>query len=224
MPWTLIPAKGFAQAKQRLSPILGGDERAALARAMLMRTIGVARAAFCDPVIVLSPDAQVGTVAIAAGADRYVEVAAAGLNAELAAAARLVPAGEALLVLHADLPLLTPDALRAFAAGGQAALIACDRHGSGTNALLLRDGPRAFSFGAGSRARHRAQALAHGLSCRVVRRRPLSHDLDRPEDWRMLSSSLSTILPPVRDDGMDAQATAADGVRRGARNGTSGFT
>jgi 2-phospho-L-lactate guanylyltransferase len=61
-----------------------------------------------------------------------------------------------------------------------------DRHGTGTNALLLTP-PDAFapSFGPGSFARHRALA---GDACRVAELPSLMHDVDTPEDLRTLPS------------------------------------
>ncbi len=57
-----------------------------------------------------------------------------------------------------------------------------DRHGSGTNALLLAP-PNAidFRFGEGSRAAHAAAAEAAGATY-VELDGPLSFDLDTPED------------------------------------------
>lgn len=187
----LIPAKAFTRAKQRLSPVLDAAERAALAAAMLTRTIAVAKEAFGDASLrVVTPDAEVGRVALLAGADAVVQVADSDLNAELEEAARQAPDRQDLLVLHADLPLLCPQDLVALAAHRAPVVIAVNRHGDGTNALLLRDGARFFAFGPESCARHRQAAAARGLEAVVVRSPGLSHDLDEPDDWRLLSAHL----------------------------------
>jgi 2-phospho-L-lactate/phosphoenolpyruvate guanylyltransferase len=190
MVWTLIPAKAFATAKQRLSPVLDDTQRAALAEALLRRTIAVAKAAFGEPVLVVTPDRPVGAVALDAGADRVLEVAAMGLNAELAQAARQVRDDAELLVLHADLPLLEPDDLRRLVASDGDVVIACDRHGLGTNALLLRTRARFFAFGEDSHAQHRGEAAARKLIARTVRAPGLSDDLDDPADWSRLGAAI----------------------------------
>src|SRR5699024_1396078 len=89
-----------------------------------------------------------------------------GLNAAVtAAAAPLTCRGEAVLVLHGDLPAATGPALSAavaagLRAGGGRAFIA-DRTGAGTTALLAAPGiALAPRFGAGSAAAHRASGAS----------------------------------------------------------------
>ncbi|MCP1470361.1 2-phospho-L-lactate guanylyltransferase [Sphingobium sp. OAS761] len=183
MPWTLIPAKDFRLAKQRLAPVLGTHQRADLARTLLRHTIGIAQSAFDEPVLVVTPDSEVASWARDCGADDIILSEAGDLNAELKGAARQVPTLSDLLVLHADLPFLTAAELRALAQREQTVLIGCDRSGKGTNALLLRGRHRFFAFGPGSCAHHLAQANARGLSRRVIRLKGLSRDMDTPGDW-----------------------------------------
>ncbi|MDB5686089.1 MAG: 2-phospho-L-lactate guanylyltransferase [Rhizorhabdus sp.] len=104
-----------------------------------------------------------------------------GLNPELTAFRSALPAGR-LLVIHGDLPLVTPDDIEAMLAAAEQAgiAIAPDRHGSGTNALALRDpAPFTFAFGEGSCAAHHAAA---GEGAMTVNRPGLSHDIDTPDD------------------------------------------
>src|SRR5207302_7322924 len=62
-------------------------------------------------------------------------------------------------------------------------LIVPDRHGTGTNALLLTP-PDALapSFGPGSCERHARQARAAGVAAEVVEVPSLATDIDTPED------------------------------------------
>ena len=103
-----------------------------------------------------------------------------------------------------DLPGVTSDAigsLIAVAAGARVdgrplVAIVADRHGRGTNALLVSP-PDAigFAFGPGSRAAHRAAADAAGAAV-VEPDGPLALDLDLPEDL-ILAEELG-LLDPAR--------------------------
>jgi 2-phospho-L-lactate guanylyltransferase len=108
------------------------------------------------------------------------------LNADLARARALLSAP--LLVLNADLPLLTPTALLAFVASAEAygCALAADRHGAGTNAVALLPGvPFRFAFGPGSLAAH----LRSAPRASVVLRTGLACDLDTPADIAHLLAS-----------------------------------
>jgi 2-phospho-L-lactate guanylyltransferase len=118
-----------------------------------------------------------------------------GLNPalELARTEAQARGATAVVVLPADLPWLereTLDRVLEAAAGAgagsraSAALVALvpDRHGTGTNVLVLAP-PEAidFAFGPGSRARHAAEAAAAGAAY-VELGGPLDMDLDTAED------------------------------------------
>jgi 2-phospho-L-lactate guanylyltransferase len=69
-----------------------------------------------------------------------------------------------------------------------------DRHGSGTNGLLIAP-PDAFrpSFGEGSLGRHLAQARERELAYRLEALPSLEHDVDTPDDlaalWDVVTAS-----------------------------------
>ncbi|MEG3614602.1 2-phospho-L-lactate guanylyltransferase [Isoptericola haloaureus] len=93
------------------------------------------------------------------------------------------PGADRLLVVHADLPLLTPADVDAVATARADVVVATDRHGTGTNLLAVpRVGDHAFRFGAGSRAAHEAEATRHGLRAAVVLRPGTAADLDTIDD------------------------------------------
>jgi 2-phospho-L-lactate guanylyltransferase len=71
-------------------------------------------------------------------------------------------------------------------------VIVPDRHGSGTNGLLLAP-PNAISpsFGPGSRARHTALALAAGIDPRIEQPPSLLLDIDTGDDLAVLRDRLS---------------------------------
>ena len=192
MLWTLIPAKPFAEAKQRLAGLLGPSERSALAEALLARTVRAVRRAQGDqPVWVVAPDDSVTATALAAGATGVFAARAAGLNAQLAEAAAEAPAAAGVLVLHADLPLLRAQDIVALVGRPGPVVIAPDRHGSGTNALLLAP-PDVIhpSFGPGSRARHEQAAQTAQARWRVAHPRSLTLDVDTADDLAALRAAL----------------------------------
>jgi 2-phospho-L-lactate/phosphoenolpyruvate guanylyltransferase len=74
---------------------------------------------------------------------------------------------------------------------GPGVVIVPDRHGAGTNALLL-DPPTVIgpAFGPGSFARHAALAKAAGVPVRVGRLPSLELDVDTPGDLAALRAAL----------------------------------
>jgi len=103
-----------------------------------------------------------------------------GLNAELSALVESHRPSR-LLVIHADLPLLSVDDIAALIMGdGAACAIAPDRHGAGTNAVALVE-PLGFDFAFGPNSFTRHCAAAKGKA-RVVTRLGLGLDIDTAAD------------------------------------------
>lgn len=187
----VVPVRSLAGGKTRLAGVLAPEEREALVRRMLAHSLAtVAEAGIARPTVVISPDPAARRFAVAAGADSLPQSAAApGLNAAIALGrdhAAALGIWE-MLVLFADLPLVGPADLRRLAADPAPVVVSPDRHGTGTNALLLRLdlGASAFAphFGEGSAAAHRAEAAARGLDASTASVPGVAFDLDTPEDW-----------------------------------------
>ena len=146
---------------------------------MARRTIeAAAHSPDIDEVLVVTPDAEVRELALAAGA-RPLRQRSQGLNRGLGEAREeAVAAGaDALLVLPIDLPRVSADAISNVLAPLRdprrpLVVIVPDRHGRGTNALLVAP-PDAieFGFGGDSRAAH-AECAQEGVA--QCRRCPLS--------------------------------------------------
>jgi 2-phospho-L-lactate guanylyltransferase len=98
------------------------------------------------------------------------------------------------LLVPGDCPLLDPaelDELLARDLRPPAAMIVPDRHGTGTNALLLSPpGLLAPAFGPGSCRRHREAATAAGMTAEVVAVESLAFDVDTAEDLAALQAEL----------------------------------
>ncbi len=188
----VVPVRALEGSKSRLGGQLDAEEREALVTALLARTIRAARdAPSLSGVLVVSPDPGVLNAAVAEGADAL-EQSGVGLNGALqdGRAWAVARGATALLVLPADLPFVSAaeveSLLQRSAEGARdgEALVALvpDRHGDGTNALLVAP-PTVipFSFGPGSRRQH-AAAARHAGARLVEIEGPLTVDLDTADD------------------------------------------
>ena len=182
----VVPIRAFDGAKSRLGAVLDAEERRALVERLLRRSVAAALATEgVTEVIVVSPDPEVLAVAVEAGA-RPVRQASRGLNPALHEA-RAVATGQRLLIIPGDIPGVSPIVLERVLAAGDAAgspsvILAPDRHGRGTNALLL-DPPDVIdpAFGGDSRAGHAWLASSADAAYAEV---PdvLDLDIDTPDD------------------------------------------
>jgi 2-phospho-L-lactate/phosphoenolpyruvate guanylyltransferase len=194
----ILPVKSFGAAKQRLAAALGAGSRQALAQAM-----------FADVLASLRRVPGLDSVAVVT-ADRLAEAAALGERVEVlrdteqsgqSAAALLgihyaqSRGFERVLLVPGDTPLLDPGEvaglLRRGLDEGVSVLIVPDRHGEGTNALVLSP-PDSIepAFGPGSCERHLAAARAAGVSCAVERVPTLELDVDTGQDLELLVATL----------------------------------
>ena len=183
----LIPVNRLDRAKGRLASLLTAEERVALALATFTTAVAAARATGAT-VYVLTNDSRIGATpgVTVLGEDASLH----GLNAQLEAAiARIdAPAG-GLLILHADLPLATTEAIEAVRTGAPPAPSATLVRSAdgGTNAMLLRPpGLFPLAYGAGSHALHTAAAKAAGMAVHTIESPPLALDLDTPDDLHAL--------------------------------------
>jgi 2-phospho-L-lactate guanylyltransferase len=194
----ILPIKSFGDAKRRLRHHLSPGERHALAEAMYADVlIALRRARNVQGIIVVSADHAAQQIAAGYGAS-VVEDRDHGHNpaASLGVAAAVRAGADRALLVPGDCPALDPaevDALLAHPAGQRSALIVPDRHGTGTNALLLTP-PDALSpsFGPDSRKRHLERAAAAELEAEVVEISSLALDVDTIDDLEALQARLDT--------------------------------
>ena len=206
----IVPVRALDDGKQRLSPVLGEQQRARLVAGLLERTLDVLRAwGGAAAIHVVSPDHAVMPLARSGGA-RPILQAGEGLNEGIVAARDIaIGAGAtAILILPADLPVLEADALDALVEAADAALAAgagrpvvvvapADAR-SGTNALLLSP-PDAIApgFGPASLERHLRAAEAAGASTQLVVDAAIGFDLDTPDDLALLGEArLAELMRP----------------------------
>jgi 2-phospho-L-lactate guanylyltransferase len=196
----ILPVKRFARAKQRLGASVADPLRLELAAAMVADVLlALAQTESIERTIVVTCEDSVATSAREQGATVLDDVAESGQSAAAAIGVRhaLAEGFERVLCVPGDCPALDPGELEALLsaggeAGARAVVIVPDRHGTGTNGLLLAP-PDAIapSFGPDSCERHRGLALAAGLSPRLQRPRSLLLDIDTGADLAALRERLS---------------------------------
>lgn len=193
--WAIIPVKPLRRGKSRLAGALSEDERTELNRTLLEHTLKtLSEIKELEEVLVISRDPQALTLARGYGARTVREDGQPELNTALKRATIIaqVYATRGVLVLPADLPLITrEDVLKLIehAADPPVVVIAPDRHGKGTNALLMSpSGLIEYDFGDDSFQRHCEQVRKSGARLEVVDLPSLGLDLDVPEDLEIIRS------------------------------------
>jgi 2-phospho-L-lactate/phosphoenolpyruvate guanylyltransferase len=186
----IVPVGALEGAKSRLGGTLDAEERRELTIDMLDRTVRAALdAEAIGETLVVSPDREILSRAAAAGARTLLQ-RSQGLNRGLREARDDAIAGgaDAIAILPIDLPLVSAAAVEQLVAPLSAiaerplVVVAPDRHGRGTNGLMLAP-PDAieFGFGGDSRAAHAACATEAGARY-VEIDGPLAVDIDTPDD------------------------------------------
>jgi len=199
----IVPVGVLEGAKSRLGETLDAEERRDLVIGLLRTTLdATGRTPEIAETIVVTPDDEIRQLALEAGA-RPFRQRGQGLNRGLNEAREEAIAGGAvaILVLPIDLPLVSPGALADVLAPlhdprRPLVVIVPDRHGRGTNALLVAP-PDAieFGFGGDSRAAHADCAREVGARLVELRDGPLALDLDTPADLLLVGG----VLPEAVD-------------------------
>jgi 2-phospho-L-lactate/phosphoenolpyruvate guanylyltransferase len=188
--------KVLSVGNQPLADMLGGGSRQALAQAM-----------FSDVLSTLRRVPELDEIAVVTG-DRDAESAASGervtvlhdsaqsgqSDAALIGIRHALEAGcDRAVLVPGDTPLVQPGEIARLIAGTRAVVVVPDRHGTGTNALVLWP-PDAIepSFGPDSFARHLAAVEAAGVPHRVEEVPGLALDVDTPDDLAELAAALET--------------------------------
>jgi 2-phospho-L-lactate guanylyltransferase len=197
----ILPVKRFARAKQRLGASVADPLRLELAEAMVADVLlALAQTESIEQTILVTGERTVAASARERGAivieddDEHGQPQAAARGVRRA----LLEGFERVLCVPGDCPTLDPAELNALLASnaelGAAphVVVVPDRHGTGTNGLLLAP-PDAISpsFGPGSCERHRALAGDAGVACRVERVPSLLLDIDTGADLDVLRARLA---------------------------------
>lgn len=193
----VLPVKRFDAAKQRLAAGVDEGRRRELAEAMLADVLeGIGNARTVERLIVVTGDPIAQELAAEAGAEVVPDPEDAGhvVAAQAGIARAEVDGAERVVLLAGDCPLLDPRELDRLLTGvpGHYVGIVPDRHGTGTNALVLSP-PDAIApaFGEGSKARHVEAARQAGIPFGVEELPSMELDLDTPADVIALTRELA---------------------------------
>lgn len=189
--WSIVPVKRFAVAKSRLSPVLDGEERAALARLMFEDVLDalLQSTAMLAGIAVVTSDSNAATVARSRGTTVVLDRDDNGINAAVRLTiGRIAGEDDGIVVVPSDIPQLTPVAIAAAVqalASPRTMAIAAAAIDGGTNLLGCRPAGRLpLRFGRRSYERHCRAAMQAGITVRVLHLPELLLDIDRPEDLR----------------------------------------
>jgi 2-phospho-L-lactate/phosphoenolpyruvate guanylyltransferase len=191
----VLPVKRFADAKQRLSTGLAPGTRRALAEAMLTDVlVALRRTEGLDEVVVVTAEPVAEALALGYGARVVSDTREAGQSPAAQLGLDAVEGADVVLLVPGDCPALDPAQLTALLRSVEPApsvVLVPDRHGTGTNGLVLHP-PSAIepSFGPGSRDRHTALAEEAGASLRVEELPSLVLDVDTPDDLAAMREAL----------------------------------
>lgn len=194
----VVPVRGLPAGKRRLAALLDLEERNSLVRAMLDDVVAALVAAeSVGEVVIASRDAAARDEASRLGVG-FLDQAELrlGYNRAVAMAQESYAQAGALLIVPADVPLITPDSVDmvvATAPDGPAVVVA-PAHNGGTNGLFLRP-PDVIApqFGPSSARAHAQSAAAAGEAGVPFREAHIdvwAFDLDTPSDLRWLRETL----------------------------------
>ena len=193
----IIPIKPLKRGKSRLSDVLSQEKREELNRYLLSYTLQCLKnIKTIDHIIVISHDPLALTLARNFGAKTVLENRNSNINRALhkATMAAMGINSSKILIIPADLPLLTSeDILAVIKESGNPPeiVIVPDRKKSGTNVLLINPiGTIKYEFGECSFKKHLKQAEKNKINIKICKRENLSFDLDLPEDWDILKTSM----------------------------------
>jgi 2-phospho-L-lactate guanylyltransferase len=190
--WAIVPVKPLRRGKSRLSGVLSLEARTALNHYLLSNTLDtLASVPEIEHSLVVSRDPEALTIARDYGARTVQEHGSPQLNVALTRATLVAinHSVQGVLIVPADLPLLSVDDIRAVvekAIDPPVVVITPDRHHQGTNALLVAPpGLIKYQYGPGSFQLHCSQAERVGARLEICERVSVALDIDFPEDLEL---------------------------------------
>lgn len=216
----IIPLRGRRGGKTRLAERFTEAQRVALVTHMAAIVVdAVVESGVAAQILLVTRDPEFASevvdsrtgVRIVPQSDQY-----SGLNGAIDLG-RDATTSASFMVLFADLPLIEPDDVSAIASTSSRVVLGRDRHGTGTNALLVRDDPDrmfAFAFGVDSYPKHVLEARRLGMTYETILRPGSEIDLDTINDWYELPNRLRDEL--IRSEEAPGGGLAEKSVWAGA--------
>jgi 2-phospho-L-lactate guanylyltransferase len=194
--WAIVPVKSIIRGKSRLAGVLSDEERAALNRDLLTRTLLCLKSVpRIDQMLVISYDPEVLARARDVGATTVQEGKKTNINNALRRATVAAKAYNAskIIIIPADLPFIKKEDLEIFldqAGTPPEIIISSDRHSNGTNALYINPiGILEYNFGPWSFQKHVEQAEQKKMHVKIKNMDSLTFDLDLPEDLEIFMNT-----------------------------------
>ena len=195
--WAIVPVKPLRRGKSRLAGVFSEEERTDLNRYLLENTVSTLKnIPEIEHVLVVSRDQAALALARDLGARTVLENGAPHLNVALERATIVAQTYETrgVLILPADLPLITPEDVKMMlerATDPPVIVVSPDRHNKGTNALLVCPaGLIEYHYGQDSFMKHCELARAAGARLEICELPSLTLDLDVPDDLTLLEERL----------------------------------
>jgi len=196
--YAILPVKRFAVAKARLGDDLSAGTRRALTESMVTDVLmALRRTKAIDEVLVVTSEPTAEAIGHGYGATVIPDDIERGQSAAaLIGIEHAIEQGAGrVLLVPGDCPALDPVQLTELLdrpAIERSVTLVPDRHGSGTNALVLvPPDVIAPAFGEGSRERHEQAAAAAGVPCQVEQVQTLLIDVDTGDDLVALRQLLA---------------------------------
>jgi len=194
----VLPVKRFGAAKVRLGDELSGGTKRALAEAMMTDVLmALRRTKAVSEVLLVTSEPAAEAIGRGYGANVLHDDRDDGQSpAALIGVEHAIESGATrVLLVPGDCPALDPaelDELLDRPDDEPSVVIVADRHGTGTNALLLTP-PDVIepAFGPDSRSRHEQAATAAGVAYSVEHVETLALDVDTSEDLAALRTALA---------------------------------
>lgn len=205
--FAVVPVKRPGDAKSRMEGAMDGERRARFVEAMLEDVLdALSQTRMLFGTIVVTGDGAAAGIAGEHGCQvvddpcdgGHSEAALIGIEAAVGYGA------ERVLLLPGDCPLLNPREIDRLVSSAPETYVAVvpDRHGTGTNALLLSP-PDAIepAFGEGSAQRHLRLAREAGIPAALEDLPSLALDLDTPADLVAFQTRLESGFRGARKTG-----------------------
>jgi 2-phospho-L-lactate guanylyltransferase len=208
--FAIIPVREFSDSKQRLSAVLNTEERAELARTLLLKTISQLQLSKVDKVIVVATDDEEVRGKMPAFSKLEIVRESAhhgGVNSAMRdGLQRLQPSKSKVVLLPSDLPLITSQVIdRAFdTLDANDFIINPSTRNDGTNLLgFWTDKPLELHYDDNSVAKHLVEFEKTNLKFRLLDWKEFQTDVDDAEDLKYLmnfyaASTLDSLIENIK--------------------------
>ena len=182
----IVPVNVPNGSKRRLSNRLTVNQRASLTITMLINVLSaLKRSSSVGSVTVVCADKKIQSLVEGCGATFLWEGRRRGLNPALNLAMKEVTSDSAVLIIHADLPLLTSDDVDDLVrrTRNYSLSLVPSKDGTGTNAILMQSPSMIrLAFGKDSFRKHDMLAKKRKVAYRVLRIHGVAFDIDDEQD------------------------------------------